>query len=362
MSVPESQRYRLPSLWARLVFVGVFLVVFVWQVSSFGQINSQVPAGKTWSLPTGTDVSTAYEQWLTTLSISYERRSMLSDELVRRLHEGSNEPMLEEFIEAIVRARPDLSELVNEIAETREQIRPALRDQIDVFINDSFCERHLRLFALQQWVRAGLFEEALAISKGIEATDVVFPQVLLLNQAIAHHQLLQKTETLANIRRLLEHTDTLPKRYVALAELMGRDIERLEADSLDEIVRLMRDVERRTGLNRAGQQVLDQEADVIAKLDRLIKRLEEEQQQNQQSVAGQGGSPQNPLDDSRPVAGKGTGEVTKKNLSGGGNWGDLPPADKAATLAEMTRELPPHFRSIVEEYFKSLAKQRDEDR
>jgi hypothetical protein len=35
----------------------------------------------------------------------------------------------------------------------------------------------------------------------------------------------------------------------------------------------------------------------------------------------------------------------------------LPPSRRAAALAEMTRDLPPHYREVIEEYFRQLARQ-----
>jgi hypothetical protein len=345
-----------------LVMLLWFGVSGSWSIPGMAQLGGEVPSGKTWNVPDATEISRSYAEWLGTTSLSLERQRELVTDLERQLGESTREPVLELFIQALVRGRPELGELVGEILATREQVSPQLEDQIDIFGGDTFGERHVRLFALDQFVRRGLFDEALGISEGVEAADVVQPQVLLMSRAIAHQQLLQKAEALANTRRLLEHKEALPQRYVTMAELIRRDLEGLEPETLGEIVRLMRDVERRTNLNRAGKRVLGQEAEVLAKLDRLIERLEEEQKQNTQAVAGKTDGPQKPLDDSRPVAGKGSGEVTKKHLSTGGNWGDLPAAEKSATLAEMTRELPPHFRSIVEEYFKSLAKQREDER
>ena len=35
----------------------------------------------------------------------------------------------------------------------------------------------------------------------------------------------------------------------------------------------------------------------------------------------------------------------------------LPPEKRAAALAEMARDLPPHYREVIEEYFRQLARE-----
>ena len=36
-------------------------------------------------------------------------------------------------------------------------------------------------------------------------------------------------------------------------------------------------------------------------------------------------------------------------------WGKLPEKDRAKAMAELTREMPPRYREVIEKYFKKLA-------
>ena len=81
---------------------------------------------------------------------------------------------------------------------------------------------------------------------------------------------------------LLENESAIPRRYAAVASLMEADIKPLKTDSLDEIARLMEDIERRLKLARAGKRVRQQEDDVVAKLDKMIEKMEEQKKQQQQ--------------------------------------------------------------------------------
>ena len=37
-------------------------------------------------------------------------------------------------------------------------------------------------------------------------------------------------------------------------------------------------------------------------------------------------------------------------------WGKLPEKERAKAMMELTKDLPPRYREVIEEYFKTLAK------
>jgi hypothetical protein len=37
-------------------------------------------------------------------------------------------------------------------------------------------------------------------------------------------------------------------------------------------------------------------------------------------------------------------------------WGKLPEKDRAKAMAELTRDMPPRYREVIEKYFKELSK------
>ena len=133
------------------------------------------------------------------------------------------------------------------------------------------------------------------------------------------------------------------------------DMKRLEEDSLDEISRMMGDIRRRTELNRSGTRVRGKEEEVIAKLDKLVKKLEEQQRQMQMAQSQGSNRSSSPADREQRMSGQGTGKVRSKRQTDGGQWGNLDPAERDAALAEMSKDLPPHYRSVIEEYFRKLA-------
>ena len=104
---------------------------------------------------------------------------------------------------------------------------------------------------------------------------------------------------------MLDGAETSPRRYVAVARLMQADLEALKPDTLDHIARRMEDIQRRLDLGRAGPKVRKVQDGVIESLDKLIKKLEDEQDKQQQHPATPAiCSPSKPAKDSTPMGGQ----------------------------------------------------------
>jgi hypothetical protein len=100
--------------------------------------------------------------------------------------------------------------------------------------------------------------------------------------------------------------------------------------------------------------VRDVEDGVIRSLDKMIKKLED---QEQQQSANENSSLQSnrPASDSRPMGGKGPGQVTKKEIGSGSGWGDLPPKERDEAMQQIGRDFPSQYRDAIEQYFRRLA-------
>jgi len=218
----------------------------------------------------------------------------------------------------------------------------------------------IRLACGRALAQRRLYDEALETLTGLELVQVCDPASLLFYRATCEHHLLKKKECLANVKLLLERESELPVRFTQLAQLMAADIEPLKSDSLDEIARLMNDVQRRLDLGRAGKKVRDEEGEIVKKLDKLIEDIENQMQQSQQQQQqsnGQKDQSQNkPMEDSQIAGGKGPGDVDQKKIGDRAGWGNLPPAQRQEALQRLTEELPSHYREVIEGYFRQLAK------
>lgn len=141
---------------------------------------------------------------------------------------------------------------------------------------------------------------------------------------------------------------------------MQADLAELKDESLDEISRKMSDVERRLELGNSGKKVQKVEDEIIASLDKLIKKMEDQSKKGSSSGAGAGSSnsPDGGSSESRVKGQTAPGEVDKKKLSNNGGWGDLPPKKQASAKNIINRNFPSHYRKAVEKYFKKLATQK----
>jgi tetratricopeptide (TPR) repeat protein len=257
---------------------------------------------------------------------------------------------------AMIVVEPGLNQIRESLRSQRSNNRaPDFSHWIENPEKPAFVRNHVRLYVARWMAQNQFYDEALAHFRQLDDSSVLDPVTLLFYRGLMEHQLLQRDECVKTIERLLEQEENLPRRFGVLSKMMIADIRPLEPDSLDEISRLMNDIRRRTELHRSGQNVRKREQEVIEKLDKLIESLESQQAQQQPG----GNAPSNPMEDSFNAGGGADGNVTRKKQIDGGNWGNLPPAQRAAALAEIAKDLPPHYRSVIEEYFRQLANENN---
>lgn len=225
---------------------------------------------------------------------------------------------------------------------------------------DPLVSTNLRLLLGRSLAQGNYVDEALQQLDGLKPSDVLDPASLLFYQSIVYHRLVQREKGLEAIDQLLENEDKLPQRYSTLARLMQTDLMQLKDGSLDDVSRHMKDVQRRLELGRSGSKVREVEDEVIEMLDKLIKEEEDKQSKANQAMAGASRSPSNPADQSMIPGGKinAPGKVHKRSIGDSAGWGELPPKEREAALQEISREFPAHYREVVEEYFRELAKQQ----
>ena len=308
-----------------------------------------------WQPPTKETIEAAFATWLDKTGSTRETREMVKEFLESNL-ESSSVEVLDWAFAAIVIAEPELNQIREVLSQQRtDSLVPDFSHWIENPAKSLFLRNHVRLY-LARWLAQNQFhDEALDHFRKLDESDVLDPATLLFYRGLMEHQLLQRDACVMTMERLLEQEERLPRRFGVLSKMMIADIRPLEQDSLDEISRLMNDIRRRTELHRSGQIVQKQEQDVIEKLDKLIESLESQQAQQQPG----GIAPSNAMEDSFNAGGTADGDVVGKKQNDGGSWGNLPPAQRAAALAEISKDLPPHYRSVIEEYFRQLANESD---
>ncbi len=340
---------------------GTFVFVFVAMACEFSSAQSvpdELAVQASWQIPGDAEVQRAVNEWLDESGADEAEKTAVLEQLTTS--PGSGSERLDAVLDAIEVLRDEVSALRNPAPDQRNSAFSADFD-FSKFLNDgdwthSFVRNHLILLHGRWLVQNELYDEALVLLNQVGVSQVLDPAALLFYRALSEHQLLMKDECTATVRLLLENSETLPRRFRIVGELLLADIAPLEEGSLDEIARLMADIHRRQSLYRSGQRVRGQEQQVIEKLDKLIEDLESQQQQQQLSSSNQSSQP---MDESKNATGRGDGTVKRTDQVDGGQWGDLPPQERAAALAEMSKDLPPHYRPVIEEYFRQLAEGRE---
>lgn len=212
-----------------------------------------------------------------------------------------------------------------------------------------------------------IYEEALEALKVVAPETVVDPAAYYFHKAVAEHALIQKKEASASIARLLDDVAEAPERYKMVATLMFFDMQGWKDDDKDlsQIARLMDNSERRLDLGRPGPKTQDIQKKIVFRLDELIKDLENQCKNGGQCQCPGGGSqpgpgsnqPTAPMPDSQIANNSGPGVVDAKKLQHlAQNWGKLPEKERAKAMMELTKDLPPRYREVIENYFKTLAR------
>ena len=269
--------------------------------------------------------------------------------------------MLDLFVNGIASVNGDAANLVKLCQSAPDSVITSIPVILTNTDTPEVMRHNLRLYYARWLGQYRFYDESLEVIESLSTAQVVDPATLLFFQAAGYQQVLKKDECLAAVKQLLEQQEVIPQRYSRVAQLIQADLAPLKTDSLDEVARLMDDITRRLEFGRAGKRVRKEEDDVIAKLDKMIEELEKQQQQ-QSSSSGQGSlNPSSPAQDSMPLGGSGPGNVDQRGIGNGSGWGDLPPKERQKALQQISKELPAHFRDVIEEYFRKLARDGNDD-
>ena len=319
------------------------------------QADPSLEKRASWQQPTRAEVRQAIDEWLTEQDADELTRTRIDVLWSDEAAEAFDQDRLDLLVETIAMLHPTAREVIQwGTSPGRPRIKPRL-EVLELDDLSLWAQSHLRLYLGRWLAQHALYDESLATIGDIQPEQVLDPATLLFYQGVGHHRMLQRDECLQVLGRLLENRGQIPRRYETVAVLMEADIQPLKPDSLDEIARLMDDIERRLGFGRAGTRVREQEDEVIAKLDKMIEELEQQMQQQAAAAAGSAGS-STPAPDSTPAGGTGPGEVDPRRLGQRANWGNLPPKERHEALQQIAKGLPSHYREVIEEYFRKLAR------
>lgn len=307
------------------------------------------------------NVETVRERTMAFVAAQGIKDKVLVDELATLWNIGTEPRSASEMFELTIKtfgiADPETQSLVDICRLTPATAGAAPQTHLLARVESgTFYRANIALFYGRYLVHRQMYEEGLEVLASVSVNDVVDPAGLLFFKAVCQHDLLLKKEGLETIAQLLKGTEGVPVRYSSVATLMQYDLENLQEKTLDEVSRKMTDVERRLTLGRAGQKVQKREDEIVATLDELIKKIEE---QNGGGGGGGDGGAQNQsaqgANDSRVKGATAPGKVDPKKLKPEGGWGSLPPKSRARAKDLIARDFPAHYRQAIEAYTKKVA-------
>lgn len=239
--------------------------------------------------------------------------------------------------------------------------------------NDTFFQTNMALAFAKAAASKKVYEEALeALNEVTTPEAAVDPSAFYFFKAVSEHATMRKDAATGSIVKLLDDVADAPDRYKMVATLMFFEMQNWSPDpkDLSNIERLMDNSGRRLELARAGDKTQDIQKKIVFRLDELIKELENKNKPGSGQAnggncppGGQPGSqpgggttqPTQNAPDSVIMGGSGAGKVDEKQLRQiAEQWGGLPPEKRAKIVEDITRDLPPKYKPVIDEYFKSL--------
>ncbi len=168
------------------------------------------------------------------------------------------------------RAAKALTEARNPLGPAPTQIPDVLKDaKLSPFFRANLGLAYARALSNRR-----VHEEAWAALKLFQAEQVAVPATYLFTRAVCEHALLDRTGATKTILRLLDESVSTPERYKTVSALMLLDMQTWKEKDLGAVARKMDNIERRLDLARGGPQTQKLQKEVIARLDELIKELE----------------------------------------------------------------------------------------
>jgi hypothetical protein len=183
-------------------------------------------------------------------------------------------PVLDRVVDTLVLGNPAAEKL---LMEARDLTVPAPTKIPDIFRDEKlpvFFRANLALAYARNLAGRRVPDEALQTLALFKAEQVVDPASYLFHRAVCEHALLQKPEATRTITRILEDAQVTPERYKTVSALMLLDMQTWKEKDLGAVARKMKVVEGRLDIARGGPETQKKQKEILARLDELIKELE----------------------------------------------------------------------------------------
>jgi len=171
----------------------------------------------------------------------------------------------------------DAAKALKEARNALSSAPTALPEVISDAKRPLFFRANLALAYARALTNRKVYEEALETLKQFKAEQTIDPASFLFHKAVAEHGLMLKKEANDSIVRLLDDVPSAPERYKVVAALMHFDMVSWQEKDLNAIARKMDNIQRRLDLARGGKKTQKIQKEVVARLDEIIKELENQE-------------------------------------------------------------------------------------
>lgn len=315
----------------------------------------------TLTAPSETAVRVQAAQWL-------KDRDAFDREAFDAVWAQSQRPVLDRLADTFAQGDKAAAELLKEARSPFAPAPTALPEVLADAKQPTFFRANLALAYARGLANRKVYEEALDTLRLFKPEQTADPASYLFFRAVAEHGLMLKKDANDSIARLLDDVPAAPERYKVVAALMHFDMVSWQDKDLASIARKMDNIQRRLDLARGGKKTQKLQKEVVARLDELIKQLENQNDGNsncnggncpggaQRPGNGGGAQPSAPMQDSNIATNSGPGQVDAKRIKELADvWGKLPPREQEQRMRELTREMPQRYREVIQEYFKRLS-------
>jgi len=283
---------------------------------------------------------------------------------------NKDKPVLDRLAATLEMGDKDAAALLKRSHDANALAPIALPEVLANAKRSSFFRANLALAYARNLTNRKVYEEALETLKLFKAEQTVDPASYLFFRSVAEHGLMLKKDANDSIARLLDDVPSAPERYKVVAALMHFDMVSWQYKDLSAIARKMDNIQRRLDLARGGKKTQKLQKEVVARLDEIIKELENDKDCDcngncpggrcNGNKPGSSNRPSSPMKDSNIATNSGPGQVDGKKIKElADQWGQLPPREREANMRELTREMPQRYREVIQEYFRKLSQQVD---
>jgi hypothetical protein len=186
--------------------------------------------------------------------------------------------LLDRVAGTFVLGDPEVAKMLSEARNPLALAPTSLPALLSDTSKSSFFRANLSLAYAKALINRKVYEEGLETLKLFKVDQVVDPASYLFFKSVAEHGLMLKKDANETIAKLLDDVPTAPERYRMVAALMHFDMVSWQdsnvLDKLANIGRKMDNIQRRLDLARGGQKTQKQQKEVVARLDEIIKELE----------------------------------------------------------------------------------------